>query len=95
MAIRLVVEFIDLQVSIQSQEIVAAVREVGDDVLNSAEYNLSTTSSSFDLGVGHTTIAPISDSLISFVNLNLSTTFQNVNAQIFIDSDTNNLYFYP
>ena len=30
----------------------------------------------FDLGVGHTTIAPISDSLISFVNLNLSTTFR-------------------
>lgn len=94
MAIRLVVEFVDLQVSVQTQEVVAQVREVGSDVLNSAEYNLSTTSSSFDLSVGHTTIAPISDSLISFINLNLSTNYQQINADIFIDSDTKNLYFY-
>lgn len=94
MAIRLIVEFVDLQVSVQTQEVVAQVREVGSDVLNSAEYNLSTTSSSFDLSVGHTTIAPISDSLISFINLNLSTNYQQINADIFIDSDTRNLYFY-
>lgn len=94
MAIRLVVEFVDLQVSVQTQEVVAQIREVGSDVLNSAEYSLSTSNISFDLGVGHSKIAPISGSLINFISLNLSTNYQQINADIFLDSDTKNLYFY-
>ena len=89
MAIRLVVEFIDLQVSIQSQEVSASV-----ELAQNSAPSLVTSTTDVGLEVQNQVIAPIRDELVSFLSLNLETTFVNLQAQIFIDSDTKNLYFY-
>lgn len=89
MAIRLVVEFVDLQVSVQTQEV-----SLSAELAQNSAPTIATNITDVGIEVQNQIIAPIRDELVSFLQLNLATTFVNLQAQIFVDSDTRNLYFY-
>lgn len=90
MAIKLVVEYVNLQASVTSQDVVLSVQTADESAPK-----LSTTFADLDLQVSNQVIAPISGVLLDFVNLNLALNYLNPHVEIFVDSDTKNLYFYP
>lgn len=90
MAIRLVVEYVNLQASVQFQDVVLST-----ETADTSAPSLSTTFADLDLQVSNQVIAPISGILLDFVNLEAGVNFENFHITTFLDSDTKNLYFYP
>ena len=90
MAIRLAVDYVDLQVSVKTQEIVNTVSFADDSAPS-----LTTEFLSYSLGVDRQIIAPISGILLDFTSLDLDLDYQNINVEVLVDSDTKNLYFRP
>ena len=78
MAIKLVVEYVNLQASVTSQDVVLSVQTADESAPK-----LSTTFADLDLQVSNQVIAPISGVLLDFVNLNTFTT-----RSLSIDSNT-------
>ena len=90
MAIRLAVDYVDLQVSVKTQEIVNTVSFADDSAPS-----LTTEFLSYSLGVDRQIIAPISGILLDFTSLDLDLDYQNISVEVLVDSDTKNLYFRP
>jgi hypothetical protein len=90
MAIRLAVDYIDLRVSVKTQEIVNTVSFSSDSAPS-----LTTKTLNYNLGVDRQIIAPISGILLDFISLDLGLDYQNINVEVLVDSDTKNLYFRP
>ena len=88
MAIRLVVEYPNLQVSVKTQEVSLTV-----EAAESNSPTLQTSTLDPNLGVSASVIAPISGALLDFVQPNLAVQSLNLFADILVDPDTKNLYF--
>tara|TARA_R100000951_G_C2648300_1_gene183382 strand:- start:1083 stop:2306 length:1224 start_codon:yes stop_codon:yes gene_type:complete len=88
MAIKLIVEYTNLQAAIQSQELSLLVQPAESD-----SPSLQTSVVSPSVNVGVSTIAPISGTLLNYVQPNLLISSVNLFADIITDPDTKNLYF--
>tara|TARA_R100001082_G_scaffold32635_1_gene16751 strand:- start:2311 stop:3477 length:1167 start_codon:yes stop_codon:yes gene_type:complete len=90
MAIKLTVEYVNLQASTQTQEASALIESA-----QSSSPSLSTGYTKYSASVSNQVIAPLKGILLSYIKPHLSTNYTNLNLKIFVDSDSKNLYFLP